>query len=199
MNQKTSIAIGFISLGIIGYFVFETLSWLAASIKDVNPSVGAALIAGAATVISAVFIASYNSRKAKERVAFEAHREKKAEIYNEFMSMVIQLMRNTKDGKEGDDVLPENIEEFFYNFTAKITVYGGPGVVKAYANWRTTSANDDSGASGLLLIDKLFREIRTDLGESNKGIEVNELLGLYIIGGKSELAKEANNAINTDN
>jgi len=49
------------------------------------------------------------------------------------------------------------------------------------------------------LIDKLFREIRTDLGESNKGIEVNELLGLYIIGGKSELAKEANNAINTDN
>ena len=199
MNQKTSIAIGFISLGIIGYFVYETLSWLVASIKDVNPSVGAALIAGAATVISAVFIASYNSRKAKERVAFEAHREKKAEIYNEFMSMVIQLMRNTQDGKEGDDLLPENIEEFFYNFTAKITVYGGPGVVKAYANWRTASANDESGAGGLLLIDKLFREMRIDLGESNKGIEANELLGLYIIGGKSELAKEANNTINTDN
>ncbi len=27
--------------------------------------------------------------------------------------MVIQLMRNTKDGKEGDDVLPDNIENFF--------------------------------------------------------------------------------------
>jgi hypothetical protein len=199
MNQKLSITIGFVSLGVIGYFLYEIFSWLATSIKDVNPSVGAALIAGAATVVSAVFIASYNSRKAKERVAFEAHREKKAEIYNEFMSMVIRLMRNTKDGKEGDDVLPDNIEEFFYNFTAKITVYGGPGVVKAYSNWRTISANDESGTGGLLLIDNLFREMRTDLGESNKGIETNELLGLYIIGGKSELAKQANNAINTDN
>jgi len=198
MNQKLSLAIGFLMLGIIGYYVFEVFSWLATSIKDVNPSVGAALIAGVATVISSVFIASYNSRKAKERVSFEAHREKKADIYNEFMSMVIELMRNTKEGKEGDDVLPENIEEFFYNFTAKITVYGGPGVVKAYANWRAASANDETGTSSLLLVDKLFREMRTDLGESNKGIDANELLGLFIIGGKSELANQANNAINTD-
>ena len=44
----------------------------------------------------------------------------------------------------------------------------------------------------MLLIDKLFREMRTDLGESNKGIATNELMGLYIIGGKSEIAKEAN-------
>ncbi len=198
MNQKLSLAIGFLILGVVGYYVFEGLSWLSISIKDVNPSVGAALIAGMATVISSVFIASYNSRKAKERVSFEAHREKKSDLYNEFMSMVIELMRNTKDGKEGDDLLPENIEEFFYNFTAKITVYGGPGVVKAYANWRTASANDETGTSSLLLVDKLFREMRTDLGESNKGIDANELLGLFIIGGKSELAKQANNAINTD-
>jgi len=198
MNEKLSLAFGFLLLGIAGYFAYEVFSWLASSLKDVNPSVGAALIAGTATVISSVFIASYNSRKARERVAFEAHRERKAEIYNEFMGMVIELMRNTKEGKEGDDLLPENIEEFFCNFTAKITVYGGPGVVKAYANWRSASAKDDSGVNGLLLIDKLFREMRADLGESNKGIAANELLGLYIIGGKSEIAKEANNAINPD-
>jgi hypothetical protein len=198
MNQKLSLAIGFLMLGIIGYYVFEVFSWLATAIKDVNPSVGAALIAGVATVISSVFIASYNSRKAKERVSFEAHREKKADIYNEFMSMVIELMRNTKEGKEGNDVLPKDIEEFFYNFTAKITVYGGPGAVKAYANWRTESSDDQTGTKGLLLVDKLFREMRTDLGESNKGIDANELLGLFIIGGKSEVAKQANKAINTD-
>ncbi len=198
MNEKLSLALGFFLIGIAGYFAYEMISWLASSLKDVNPSVGAALIAGSATVISSVFIASYNSRKARERVAFEAHREKKAEVYNEFMGMVIELMKNTKEGKEGDDLLPDNIEEFFYNFTAKVTVYGGPGVVKAFANWRSVSANDDSGVSGLLLIDKLFREMRADLGESNKGLAANELLGLYIIGGKSEIAKEANNAINSD-
>lgn len=199
MKQKLSLAFGLLLIAMIGYFSYELACWVAKSLKDVDSTVGAALIAGAATIISSVFIASYNSRKAREKVAFEAHREKKAEIYNKFMEMVIQLMRNTKAGKEGDDILPEDIEEFFYNFTAKITVYGGPGVVKAYANWRSASANDDAGTKGLLLVDVLFREMRNDLGESNKGIATNELLGLYIIGGKSEVAKSANNAINSDN
>ncbi|EGR1219839.1 hypothetical protein EBM76_15155, partial [Vibrio parahaemolyticus] len=151
--------------------------------------------AGTATVISSVFIASYNSRKAKEKSAFDAHREKKAETYNEFMDVVIQLMRNSKEGKKGDEVLPENIEEFFYNFTSKIMVYGGPGVVKAYSNWRTESASRTNAAQSLLLVDSLFRAMRADLGESNKGIEENELLGLFIIGGKTEIAEMASNEL----
>lgn len=198
MKKLLSFLLGILFIGISGYFLYEIITWLASTFKNVNPSVGAAIIASTATIISSVFIASYNSRKGKERVAFEAHREKKAEVYNEFMSMVVELMRNTNEGKEGDDILPENIEEFFYNFTAKVTVYGGPGVVKAYAKWRSKAANDDGGVSSLLLIDNLFREMRADLGESNKGIEANELLGLYIVGGKSEIAKEANKAIKSD-
>lgn len=195
MKNKLSMAFGFLLMAIVGYTLYEIFSWLSDAIKDVNPSVGAALIAGTATVISSVFIASYNSRKAKEKTAFEAHREKKAETYNEFMEVVIQLMRNSKAGKEGDDVLPKNIEEFFYNFTSKIMVYGGPGVVKAYSNWRSASTNSDSATQSLLLVDTLFREMRLDLGESNKGIDTNELLGLFIIGGKTEIADMANKAI----
>ena len=198
MNRKISTALGFVLIAGIVYGGYRILSWIAGSIQDVDPSIVASLIAGTATVISSVFIASYHSRRAKEKVAFEAHREKKAEIYNEYMEMVIQLMRNTKAGKEGEAVLPDNVEEFFYNFTAKVTVYGGPGVVKAYSEWRTASADGDSGGRSLLLVDKLFREMRKDLGESNKGIAANELLGLYIIGGKSEVAKAANKAINAD-
>lgn len=182
-------AFGFLMLGAVVYGAYKVITWLAGAAEDVNPSVGAALIAGTATVISSVFIASYNSRKAKEKVAFEAHREKKAEIYNEFMDVVVQLMRNTKAGKGEDEILPKNIEEFFYRFTAKVTVYGGPGVVKAYANWRSASASGEGGTRGLLLIDKLFRAMREDLGESNKGVPENELMGLFIIGGKSELPK----------
>ena len=198
MKDKISTVFGFLLLAIAVYIIYEIFSWFSDSVKDVNPSVGAALIAGAATVISSVFIASYNSRKAKEKSAFDAHREKKAETYNEFMNVVIELMRNTKDGKKGDEVLPENLEEFFYNFTSKIMVYGGPGVVKAYSNWRTASVNEENATQSLLLVDSLFREMRSDLGESNKGIEANELLGLFIIGGKTELAEMANNALKTD-
>ncbi len=194
MKNNISIAVGFLILALAGYFLYELLFWFGGAVKDLNPSVGAALIAGAATVISSVFIASYNSRKAKEKTAFEAHREKKAEIYNKFMQVVIQLLRNTKAGKEGDDVLPEDVEEFFYSFTSKITVYGGPGVVKAYSNWRAASAGENSGSQSLLLMDSLFREMRVDLGESNKGLDANELVGLFIKGGQAEVTEMVNKA-----
>ena len=194
MKKTLSIVFGLLVLTGSGYVGYLIITWLAKSFSHINPSLGAAIIAGATTIISSVYIASLNARKAKERAAFEAHREKKAEVYNEFLDMVVELMQNTKKGKQDDEILPDNIEEFFYKFTSKILIYGGPGVVKAFSNWRAVAVEENPG-KGLLLIDKLFREMRADLGESNKGIEDNELLGLFIIGGKSEIAKEANKAL----
>ncbi len=95
--------------------------------------------------------------------------------------------------------MPDNVEEFFYDFTSKITVYGGPGVVKAYSQWRSASENGKNEINNLFMIDNLFREMRKDLGESNKGILKNELLGLFIIGGRSQLAKEASKLIQENN
>ena len=186
MNEKLSLVLGFVAIALIGYASYEIILKVIDSMKDINATVGVALIAGTTTIVSSVYIASYNSRKAKEKVAFEAHREKKAEIYNDFLEIITQIMKNTKLGKEGDDVLPENLEEFFYKFTAKITVYGGAGVVKAYSNWRSASFRKENS---LASIDKLFREMRKDLGESNKGIQLNDLVGLYIVGGTEELEK----------
>ena len=82
-NEKLSLAFALILLAVAGYAIYELSVWTASLLERVNPSVGAALIAAAATVVSSVFIASYNSRKAREKVAFEAHREKKAEVYND--------------------------------------------------------------------------------------------------------------------
>ena len=199
MKKKVSFFLIFVLIGLFAYLMFMLVSWFLMTLKHVNPSLGSAIIAGAATVISSVFIASYNSRKAKERVAFEANKEKKAALYNEFMDIVVQLMRNTKAGKKGDEVLPDNVEEFFYDFTSKITVYGGPGVVKAYSQWRSASENGKNEINNLFMIDNLFREMRKDLGESNKGILKNELLGLFIIGGRSQLAKEASKLMQENN
>jgi hypothetical protein len=127
MNEKISLGLGLLLIAVSGYLAYKLVAWLVLVLPRVDPTVGAALVAGAATVVSSVYIASYNSRKARERVAFEAHREKKAEIYNEFMEMIVQIMRNTKKGKEGGDALPDDVTEFFYRFTSKVTVYGGPG------------------------------------------------------------------------
>lgn len=176
--------IGYAGIAVLCYVSYLILTWLAAVFVKIDPGIGAAIVVGALTIISSVYVASFNSRKAREQVAFEAQRGEKAQIYDEFVKMVVQVVKNTKAGKKGEDVLPGNIEEFFHEFTSKLIVYGGPGVVQAFAKWRS-SASETQGTGQLMLIDKLLREMRSDLGESNKGLDDNELVGLFTTGGKS--------------
>src|SRR5660397_136208 len=103
MNEKLSLTLGFVAIFLIGYASYEIIFKIIDSMQDINATVGVALIAGTTTIVSSVYIDSYNSRKEKKKVAFEAHREKKAEIYNDFLEIVIQTMKNTKLGKEGDE------------------------------------------------------------------------------------------------
>lgn len=100
MKKTIPIILGILLIGVLGYVAYLLISWFAKSFININPNLGAAIIAGAATVISSVYIASLNARKAKERAAFEAHRERKAGVYNNFMDMFIDLMRKTKEQKK---------------------------------------------------------------------------------------------------
>ena len=140
------------------------------------------IIVAAGTVLGSVWVVTYNNRKASERVAQEANRAKKAEAYRTFMNVLLKAMKAVKSGQHPKPVLAET----FLTFTSDIVVYGNPGVVMAFESWRE-STNDTKLA--LHRIDTLLRAIRLDLGESNKGIPIGGLLGLFIVGGRSELQK----------
>lgn len=183
------IGLAFIAIGC--YMAYLFLLWLVTFLQNTNPTIGTGIIAGSVTIISSVWIASYNARKAKERAAFEAHKEYKLQLYLDFMNQITGLLKKNKSQGSKGEVLPKDLEGFFFNFTSKIMVYGGPAVIKAYGNWRLSSNTQDPQKS-LLLMDRLFMEIRLDIGESNREIGPNELLGLLILGGKPELDKLEN-------
>lgn len=140
------------------------------------------IIVAAGTVLGSVWVATYNNRKASERVAQEANRAKKAEAYRTFMNVLLKAMGAVKSGQDPNPVLAET----FLTFTSDVVVYGNPEVVMAFESWRE-STSDPKRA--LHRIDALLRAIRSDLGESNKGIPIGGLLGLFIVGGRSELQK----------
>jgi hypothetical protein len=188
MKDKLFLVLAFSLLALGGYGGYLIFLKITDALKNVDPNVSAALIAGVITIIFSVFIASYNSRKAIERTAFEAHRENKASIYNEFTEIIIQLMPDRTAEK-----LSQDIEELLYRFTAKITIYGSPSVIKAYGKWRVFS--DDNDEDEHSLIDDILREIRVDLGESNEGLESGELISLFAIGGSEELVTVADKAV----
>ena len=187
MSENLKVTLGLVIVILGGYAAYALINALIKAINQLDPGVSAAIIAGASTVVTSVFIASYNARKAKERQAVEANRGKKAAAYMEFMDTIIKAMRSAKSND--DTALPaKELEEFFYGFTSTVAVYGGPGVVKSYGDWRSAST-EGSPMSALAKIDNLIREMRSDLGESNKGLQTNELLSLFIIGGRSQLTK----------
>ena len=72
MKDKLFLVLAFSLLALGGYGGYLIFLKITDALKNVDPNVSAALIAGVITIIFSVFIASYNSRKAIERTAFEA-------------------------------------------------------------------------------------------------------------------------------
>ena len=140
------------------------------------------IIVVAGTVLGSVWVATYNNRKASERVAQEANRAKKAEAYRTFMEVLLKAMEAVKSGHDPHPILAET----FLTFTSDVVVYGNPEVVMAFESWREST---NSPKLALQRIDTLLRAIRSDLGESNKGIPIGALLGLFIVGGRRELQR----------
>ena len=188
MKEKLYMLLGFVLLVLFGCVAYEIVVYVYKTLKDLDSKILLGIIGTATTIIPSVWIASYNARKSKEKIVYEAHKEKKAKIYNDFMDiMVTTLMKNIREGKEIDS---KNLEKFFDEFTAKLIIYGGSNVINAYIKFRNSSS-DSKGFEALENIDLLFREMRKDLGESNKNINNNDLISLYIIGGKESIAQLA--------
>ena len=188
MKEKLYGLLGVGLLGLFAWFSYKLIIFIFISLHGIDYKIIIGIVGVMATVISSVWIASYNARKAKEKVVYEAHREKKAEIYNQFMdTMITQMVKNMNDEKSGDELLPDNLLEFLYKFTAQVIIYGSPSVINAFDKFKNLPENDSRII--LSIVDELFREMRKDLGESNKNIEKNTLMGLYIIGGKDAISK----------
>ncbi len=188
MKENFYKILGFILLVLFSWLAYEFVSFVFIAIKNIDYKLILGMIGIMTTVISSVWIASYNARKAKEKIVYEAHREKKAEIYNDFMKIVItKIITNIKD-KKSNDASFKKMQDFLYKFTATIIIYGSPNVINAFYKYKEEAKNNKT-YNILSALDSLFLEMRKDLGESNQDIEKNTLMGLYITGGREAITK----------
>ena len=170
------------------YGFYLLFKWAASFLDGSNSAILAAVIVGCFTIVGSAAVASYNARRAQERVAQEANIGRKAAVYEEFMEFLVDIMKSSKDSEE---LVTKEYEEFFFKFASKVTIYGGPNVVKAFLDWREVGANaDDKSLEHLQYFEKFVREMRKDLGESNKGIVENGFLGIFVVGGAAGIAEE---------
>ena len=97
-------------------------------------------------------------------------------------------MMNRLKGKDGEPT-PEDVK-FMHDFASQLMVHGGPAVIKGYGKWQMVGDSEQQDSQKMMeTVENLLFVMREELGISNKGLKKNELLGLIIRGGKSELDK----------
>ena len=75
----------------------------------------------------------------------------------------------------------ENLEDFIFNFVGDLMIWGSPGTIRAYRKFQKSGESKDVRIL-FSLVDNLLREIRKDLGLSNRGLKQYDLYNLFLRG-----------------
>jgi len=181
MGKSQSTLFSLLLAFVAALFAALSVWWFIHTFLLANPNVQSAIIAGVASLL----IALYNTKKMRQQAAFEAHKEIKAKIYDDFISKMVSLFQPDTRERHSENALLE----FMANFSSKIMMYGSPQVLQSFISWRE-SANEKDVRKMLEKTGALILAMRADLGESNAGLDPLDLLAPLIKGGRAALEQE---------
>ncbi|NOX95981.1 MAG: hypothetical protein GXP04_13060 [Alphaproteobacteria bacterium] len=146
-----------------------------------DANVQASIIAGLFAFGGATF--SWSSQRRKEEL--DRHKEVKVKIYEELISFIFDFLKLDKleGSKKVDSYLQS--EEFLNKTWAlgkNLILWASPGVIRAYYEAFKSLPAIEAGEPMDMLgrMDKLYHEIRKDLGLLNKGLKKLDLIGIMI-------------------
>ena len=174
IKKSASILLG---LAIVGASIWG-IYWIISSIWDalvsVDTKLAVGIVAAFTTVLGAtltVTIGKYLERKQ----AVEAHfRERKVEIYDEFLGEFFKLFENQNNMDDS------RLVSFFQEWNRKVTVWGGSEVLRSYIKWMGHLKSSEPNAESMFLMGDFVLAVRKDLGLSNKGIDRKTFASLIL-------------------
>lgn len=159
-------------------FIVYVVKAFFAYVSGVPKELGAALVAGASTVLVAtitIMVGRYFERR-KELDAL--HREKKTEIYNEFLKVFFRVW--FAGGKVAEGEVEPDLVQLFRDFSVKLVLWSGPDALEAFARWKEKMADGHLDAEGVFETERFLNAIRADLRHSNSGIRRGWFARLFL-------------------
>ena len=144
--------------------------------ENASPDLIVAVIAGSATIFASVLalvISRHHQTKREQQIA---HREKKVELYNEFLLKLFDLFAGEYKKTMDTTALVPFLREMHRN----IILWAGPNVVISYSDWNQLLVKRPARAIHIIKMIDFFLALRQDLGHSNEGIQYEHLLGLLL-------------------
>ncbi|OAV52204.1 hypothetical protein [Enteractinococcus helveticum] len=177
MKQLLQKLFGFVFLaGFLGLLVWllrAIVSWFLA----LNPETQTPL-AALFGVVSVPIITYFTSRSLERKRSREtAIREKKTELYDDMIRGFMRMLNLKKKEPMDEDAMVD----FFADITPKLITYGSRGVIRAWSDFRLASIRGQTDTSHLMLIlERLLKEMRKDLGHGIVLHQDGELLSVFI-------------------
>jgi len=141
---------------------------IAEYLGSIPKELGAPLVTAAATIIAAtttIMIGRYFERKRELDALF---REKKMEVYDEFLKIFFDHFFSTSD--DSPTQAPEDLVTFLREFMRKLILWSGPEPIAAFLKWKDHLAKGRPDAQTMFLTEQFLLALRADRRDNNKGI-----------------------------
>jgi len=192
MKRIAQIAITLLALAALAaatWAIWRGLVLLWSSFAAIPKEIAVALIAAAATVFVSTLTVVLGRYFERKRELDALYRDKKAEIYDEFLKRFFDLFHGTTvTTSESDDMVP-----FLREFTRKLLLWSGPGPIVAFVKWKENLTGGVPNAQTIFLMEEFLLALRRDLRYSNRGIPRGFFAQLFMKEGALFLAAAKRN------
>lgn len=167
-KRFVGLAFAFLVLGglvaLVIYAVIAFFSYISAVPKEL----GAALVAGATTILVATITIMVGRHFERKKELDALYREKKTEVYDEFLKIFFQVWFSGGKAAEGEQ--EPDLVKLFREFSVKLVLWSGPEALEAFSRWKDKMSEGHVNAEGVFETEAFLSAIRADLRHSNSGI-----------------------------
>jgi hypothetical protein len=186
---STLVALGL--LGGVGALIYIAGKGFFDYLASIPKELGAALIAGATTILVATFTVMIGRYFERKRELDALYRDKKTEFYDEFLKVFFHVWFSA--GKPADGKTEPDLVELFRSLSVKLVLWSGPNALEAFARWKELMAQGQLNAESIFETERFLTAIRADLRHSNVGLRRGWFARMFLQEGTLFLAMAAKN------
>lgn len=144
------LGIGVLLIAFLVYAAFSFARLLFGFLGNVDPTVGAALIAGMFTVLVGIGSTLVTQYMIKVRQAEEAHREAKISLYKQFLELAAAHLAEDNPNIQGKKLSDKAVANEYFHFKTELLLRGAPKVIQALESFEDVTSEGGDAIRALM-------------------------------------------------
>jgi hypothetical protein len=159
-----------------GFFLFYAITHTVNFLRSLDRPLVIAILAGSATILASI-ITVVTGKIIERKIEIEGHfRQRKFDQSYELLKLISDLTGQQGDKVVVDDDIVRRLTEWHRN----LILFAGPKTIRAYVQWFSNLKSGHHTLQTVVLMEKFYKALRSDLGISNWRLRDGELAELIL-------------------